>query len=86
MLWYPLGYLGKFTLSLHWMNLGNQPVEILIDNVYLLVVPSSQGNVDPKEEEQRAQATKIERLENAELLQIHGQAESTGTTVHCYNH
>ncbi|KIM85199.1 hypothetical protein PILCRDRAFT_817197 [Piloderma croceum F 1598] len=69
------GHLGKFTLSLHWMNLGNQPVEILIEDVYLLVVPSPQTNVDPDEEERRAQAAKAERLENAELLHMRGQAE-----------
>jgi vacuolar protein sorting-associated protein 13A/C len=71
----PLGHLGKFTLSLHWMNLGNQPVEILVEDVYLLVVPSPQSNVDPDEEERRAQAAKAERLENAELLHMRGQAE-----------
>ncbi|TCD71537.1 hypothetical protein EIP91_008918 [Steccherinum ochraceum] len=69
------GHLGKFTLSLHWMNLGNQPVEILIEDVYLLVVPSSENGYDPEEEERRMQAAKAERLENAELLHIRGQAE-----------
>jgi hypothetical protein len=68
-----LGHLGTFTLSLHWMNLGNQPVEILIEDVYLLVVPSPQTNIDPEEERQRAQAAKLERLENAELLHMRGQ-------------
>ena len=57
------------------MNLGNEPVEILIEDVYLLVVPSTQSNFDPEEEEQRAQAAKLERLENAELLRVRGQAE-----------
>ncbi|KAH7883589.1 vacuolar protein sorting-associated protein 13 [Phlebopus sp. FC_14] len=68
-------YLGTFTLSLHWMNLGNRPVEILVEDVYLLVAPSPQTNVDPKEEECRAQAAKQERLESAELLHMRGQAE-----------
>jgi vacuolar protein sorting-associated protein 13A/C len=58
------------------MNLGNQPVEILIKDVYLLVVPSAQTNVSPEEEEARAQAAKAERLENAELLHMKGQAET----------
>ncbi|KAJ7071032.1 vacuolar protein sorting-associated protein 13 [Mycena amicta] len=74
------GYLGKFTLSLHWMNLGNQPVEIMVEDVYLLVVPSPQSTTDAQEEENRAQATKMERLENAELLHMRGQAESTEDT------
>jgi hypothetical protein len=63
------------------MNLGNQPVEILIEDVYLLVVPSPQTNVDPDEEERRAQAAKAERLENAELLHMRGQAEINSGTV-----
>ncbi|KAH9486936.1 Vacuolar protein sorting-associated protein 13 [Psilocybe cubensis] len=68
------GHLGKFTLSLHWMNLGNQPVEILVEDVYLLVVPSPQTSTDPEEDEARAQAAKSERLENAELLHVQSQA------------
>ncbi|KAL4243512.1 VPS13 family protein [Abortiporus biennis] len=69
------GHLGKFTLSLHWMNLGNQPVEIMIEDVYLLVIPSSESTYDPEEEEARTQAAKQERLENAELLHVQGQLE-----------
>ncbi|KAH9950347.1 vacuolar protein sorting-associated protein 13 [Amylocystis lapponica] len=69
------GHLGKFTLSLHWMNLGNQPVEVLIEDVYLLVVPSSESVFDPEEDERRKQAAKAERLENAELLHMRGQSE-----------
>lgn len=64
------------------MNLGNQPVEILIEDVYLLVVPSSESSYDPEEEERRAQAAKAERLENAELLHVQGQAEQG--MIFCY--
>ncbi|KAF5314046.1 hypothetical protein D9611_006808 [Ephemerocybe angulata] len=70
------GHLGTFTLSLHWINLGNQPVEILIEDVYLLVVPSPQTNVNAAEEEARKQAAKAERLESAELLHVRGGAET----------
>ncbi|KAG6336571.1 hypothetical protein ID866_2509 [Astraeus odoratus] len=69
------GYLGTFTLSLHWMNLGNRPVEVLIEDVYLLVVPSPQYDINPEEEEERAQAAKQERLDSAELLHMRGQAD-----------
>ena len=58
------------------MNLGNQPVEILIEDVYLLVVPSPQTNVNAAEEEARKQAAKAERLESAELLHVRGGAEA----------
>lgn len=62
------------------MNLGNQPVEVLVEDVYLLVVPSPQTNVDPEDEEKRAQAAKQERLENAELLHMRGDAETSAGT------
>lgn len=73
------------------MNLGNQPVEVLVEDVYLLVVPSPQSNSDPEEEERRAQAAKAERLENAELLHMRGDAEAaSGMLVdrdcHPYSH
>ncbi|KAF8640890.1 hypothetical protein AX17_000538 [Amanita inopinata Kibby_2008] len=71
------GHLGRFTLALHWRNLGNQPVEVLVEDVYLLVVPSSQSDLDPAEEEARLQAAKAERLENAELLHMRGQIETS---------
>lgn len=74
------GHLGKFQLSLHWMNLGNQPVEILIEDVYLLVVPSPQTSPNPEEDEQRAQAVKQERLESAELLHVRSQESQAGET------
>ena len=62
------------------MNLGNQPVEILIEDVYLLVVPSPQTNANAEEDEQRAQAVKQERLESAELLHVRNQESQTGET------
>ena len=57
------------------MNLGNQPVEILVEDVYLLVVPSPQTSTNPEEDEARAQAAKAERLESAELLHVRSQTE-----------
>lgn len=77
-------HLGTFTLSLHWRNLGNQPVEVLIEDVYLLVVPAPTGDEDPAEEESREQAVKAERLENAEILHMRGQTEvKDGMCVAC---
>ncbi|OCH96150.1 vacuolar protein sorting-associated protein 13 [Obba rivulosa] len=70
------GHLGKFTLSLHWLNLGSQPVEVFIEDVYLLVVPSSETTYDPEEDERRQQAAKMERLQNAELLHLQGSEVS----------
>lgn len=58
------------------MNLGNQPVEIMVEDVYLLVVPSPQSNANAEEDEARAHAAKMERLENAELLHVQSEVET----------
>lgn len=63
------GHLGKFSLSLHWLNLGNQPVQVLIEDLYILVVPSKEDDQDPNELERRIQEAKLERLLNAEVFQ-----------------
>ena len=42
------------------MNLGNQPVEIMIEDVYLLVVPSPQSNANSEEDENHSVKIKIE--------------------------
>jgi hypothetical protein len=73
------GHLGKFSLSLHWFNLGNQPVEVLIEDVYLLVVPRKEDYGDLDELKRRMQDAKLERLQSAEVL--HMQA----TGVEGYN-
>jgi vacuolar protein sorting-associated protein 13A/C len=57
------------------MNLGNQPVEVLIEDLYLLVIPSPTSNDDPEEEEERMQAAKADRVKNAELLHFRGAPE-----------
>ncbi|KAI0669883.1 vacuolar protein sorting-associated protein 13 [Trametes maxima] len=75
------GHLGKLSISLHWMNLGNQPVEVLVEDVYLLVVPSSESTYDPEEEEKRAQEAKFERLENAELLHVRSRSDVSQDTA-----
>jgi len=62
--------LGKFSLSLHWLNLGNQPVQVLIEDLYILVVPRKEDDQDPDELERRIQEVKLERLRNAEVLQM----------------
>lgn len=78
------GHLGTFTLSLHWMNLGNQPVEIIVEDVYLLVVPSTQTKYDPEEDAQRAYAAKMDRVANAEILNLKGTPETAVGTSQLY--
>lgn len=61
------GFMGELKLSVPWSNLSGKPVRVLIENVYLLAVPtSSSGTV--AEDEERSQAAKQEKLINAELM------------------
>ena len=57
-------------MSLYWLNLGSQPVQVLIEDLYILVVPRKEEGQDPDELERRAQEIKLDRLDKAELLQI----------------
>ena len=62
------GYLGQLTLSIPWSNLRGKPVKVNIEDVFLLAAPKEESDYNVEEEEQRAHAVKIEKLESAELL------------------
>lgn len=49
-------------------NLSGKPVRVLVENVYLLAVPTDSSKATPEEDAARAQAAKLEKLENAELM------------------
>jgi vacuolar protein sorting-associated protein 13A/C len=51
--------------------LSGKPVRVLIENVYLLAVPTDSSKATPEEDAARAQAAKLEKLENAEMLTTH---------------
>lgn len=62
------GHLGQLTLSIPWSNLRGKPVKINIEDVFLLAAPKVDADYNEEEEEKRAHAVKMEKLENAELL------------------
>lgn len=62
------GRLGSLTLSIPWSNLRGKPVRVSIEDVFLLAAPKMEDNYDAAEEEKRAVAVKLEKLESAELL------------------
>lgn len=61
------GHLGELVLQIPWSNLKNKPVKVLIDNVFLVAVPKLEQEYDVKEEERRAQALKLSKLEDLEI-------------------
>ena len=62
------GRLGELTLSIPWSNLRGKPVKVNIEDVFLLAAPKTEDDYDAEEEEKRAIAVKLEKLESAELL------------------
>lgn len=40
-----VGHLGQLTLSIPWTSLSSKPVEILIEDIYLLIAPASNAKV-----------------------------------------
>ncbi|KAH7345058.1 hypothetical protein B0J17DRAFT_763771 [Rhizoctonia solani] len=75
------GYVGTFTLTVPWQNITGKPVEVYIEDVYLLAVPAAESAYDPVEDEERKQATKQERLNAAELVRDRGQMADASTTT-----
>ncbi|KAK9722186.1 Vacuolar protein sorting-associated protein 13 [Basidiobolus ranarum] len=62
------GCLGELTLTIPWQSLKTQPVRVFVDNVYVLVTPKRDDMYNPKEEEERLQKWKQEKLETLDLL------------------
>ncbi|KAF2812089.1 vacuolar protein sorting-associated protein-like protein vps13 [Mytilinidion resinicola] len=62
------GHLGSLTLSIPWSNLRGKPLKVNIEDVFLLAAPKEDAEYDAEEEERRAHAVKMEKLDSAELL------------------
>ena len=62
------GHLGLLNLEIPLSNLRGKPVKINVEDVFLLAAPKEDAEYNEEEEKKRAQALKMEKLENAELL------------------
>jgi len=62
------GHISTLVLKIPWSNLRGQPVRITIEDVFLLAAPKEDQEYDADEEEKRAHAVKMEKLDSAELL------------------
>lgn len=62
------GHLGELTLSIPWSNLRGKPVKVDIEDVFLLAAPKEDADYDPEEEEKRAHALKMDKIESAEII------------------
>lgn len=62
------GHISSLVLKIPWSNLRGQPVQIHIEDVFLLAAPKEDEEYNAEEEEKRAHAVKMEKLDSAELL------------------
>ena len=62
------GHVGELTLLIPLSNLRGKPVQVRIEDVFILAAPREDADVDAREEEDRQHKVKMEKLESAELL------------------
>jgi vacuolar protein sorting-associated protein 13A/C len=62
------GHISSLVLKIPWTNLRGQPVRITIEDVFLLAAPKEDQEYNAEDEEKRAHAVKMEKLDSAELL------------------
>ncbi|XP_054438980.1 intermembrane lipid transfer protein VPS13A isoform X2 [Pteronotus mesoamericanus] len=61
-----VGHIGNLNLKIPWKNLYTQPVVAVLENIYLLIVPSSIIKYDPLKEEKQLLETKQQELKRIE--------------------
>ncbi|XP_008831572.1 vacuolar protein sorting-associated protein 13A isoform X2 [Nannospalax galili] len=61
-----VGHIGNLKLIIPWKNLYTQPVEAVLEEIYLLIVPSSRIKYDPVKEEKQFMETKQQELKRIE--------------------
>ncbi|XP_008057305.1 vacuolar protein sorting-associated protein 13A, partial [Carlito syrichta] len=61
-----VGHIGNLKLIIPWKNLYTQPVEAVLEEIYLLIVPSSRIKYDPLKEEKQLMEGKQQELNRIE--------------------
>lgn len=72
------GQIGKLTLKIPWKNLYSDAVVVVLDGLYLLVVPGAKIKYDAAKEEHHQQEVKQRELQRIEeALQMAGRREKS---------
>jgi len=58
--------LGTLNIKIPWTGLLSQPLEVVLRDVFLLVVPKPTDNYDPEKEEERSLKKKLKIVEKIE--------------------
>uniref|UniRef100_I3MC21 Vacuolar protein sorting 13 homolog A n=1 Tax=Ictidomys tridecemlineatus TaxID=43179 RepID=I3MC21_ICTTR len=61
-----VGHIGNLKLRIPWKNLYTQPFEAVLEDIYLLIVPSSRIKYDPLKEEKQLLEAKQQELKRIE--------------------
>uniref|UniRef100_A0A8C8SXH0 Vacuolar protein sorting 13 homolog A n=1 Tax=Pelusios castaneus TaxID=367368 RepID=A0A8C8SXH0_9SAUR len=81
------GHIGQLNLQIPWKNLYTQPVEAVLDGVYLLIVPTASIKYDAEKEDKQlleAKQRELQRIEDAKQKiadQDKGKEEKQDTFV-----
>ncbi|CAK9441286.1 uncharacterized protein LODBEIA_P51550 [Lodderomyces beijingensis] len=71
------GHLGVLTLQIPWANLKGKPVQVIIEDLFLLAAPIIVEDFDDEEDEKRQQAVKQNKLKNLESM-LEARTEELG--------
>ncbi|KAL7618287.1 hypothetical protein Lser_V15G01600 [Lactuca serriola] len=64
------GFVGTITLKVPWKGLGKEPVIVLIDRVFILAHPASDGRSLTAEEREKIFESKLQQIEEAETATL----------------
>lgn len=64
------GFVGTITLKVPWKSLGKEPVIVLIDRVFILAHPASDGRTLKEEDKKKLFEAKLQQIEEAESAAI----------------
>ncbi|KAK9053434.1 hypothetical protein SSX86_030068 [Deinandra increscens subsp. villosa] len=70
------GFVGTITLQVPWKGLGNEPVIVLIDRVFVLAHPASDGRSLTLEEREKIFEAKLQQIEEAEAATLDAISKS----------
>lgn len=76
------GFVGTITLKVPWKSLGKEPVIVLIDRVFVLAHPASDGRSLKDEDREKLLQAKLQQIEEAESAMLDALARSNlGSSV-----
>ncbi|KAD5802908.1 hypothetical protein E3N88_14268 [Mikania micrantha] len=70
------GFVGTITLQVPWKGLGKEPVIVLIDRVFVLAHPASDGRSLTPEEREKIFEAKLQQIEEAESATLDAISKS----------